>query len=63
MKVNVRAVLEDCINKGIDAGFRRAHKHVENPTEGFLKEKIAEEIWLNLDTYFNFEGDGEPFWH
>ena len=55
MKVNTRLVLEDCINKGLDAGYRRAHKHVENPSEGVIKDTIANEIWLYIDEYFNFE--------
>ena len=63
MKVNTRLVLEDCINKGLDAGYRRAHKHVEDPSEGAIKDAIANEIWLYIDEMFHFEPDGEPFWH
>ena len=58
MRINARAVLEDCINKGLDAGYRRAHKHVENPSEGAIKDAIANEIWLYIDEMFNFEEEG-----
>ena len=45
MRVNTRAVLEDCINKGLNGGYNRAHKYVENPPEGVIKDAIANEIW------------------
>jgi hypothetical protein len=28
-----------------------------------LERKLEQELWLQIDTYFNFPADGEPFWH
>ena len=55
MKVNTRALLEKCIEDGLRDGWRRAHKHVENPHETTIKTDIEDAIWLYLDTYFKFE--------
>lgn len=55
MKPMIRAILEDCIERGIEDGVRRAHKHVETPSESALTDHIHEGIWLWIDQYFDFE--------
>lgn len=55
MKANIRMILERCIEDGIAHGYRRAHKHVDNPSEGAIIDNISSAIWLEVDTYFNFE--------
>lgn len=55
MKANIRMILERCIEDGIAHGYRRAHKHVDNPSEGAIIDSISSAIWLEIDTYFNFE--------
>lgn len=55
MKANIRMILERCIEDGIAHGYRRAHKHVDNPSEGAIIDNISSAIWLEIDTYFNFE--------
>lgn len=55
MKPNIRAILEKCIEDGLREGWRRAHKHVENPHETTIKTDMEDAIWLEIDTYFNFE--------
>lgn len=54
MQVNTRAVLERCINNGIQAGLRRAYKHIETPTRETIAECIDRYIWLEIDDYFLF---------
>jgi hypothetical protein len=54
MQVNTRAVLERCIDNGIQAGLRRAYKHVETPTQETIAECIDMYIWLELMDYFLF---------
>lgn len=55
MKPIIRAILEDCIERGIQDGVNRAHKHVENPTNASLSDHIEDGIWLYIDQYFSFE--------
>lgn len=55
MKANIRGILERCIEDGIAHGYRRAHKHVDNPSEGYTVDAISAAIWLEIDTYFDFE--------
>lgn len=57
MRANTRAILERCIEDGIAHGYRRAHKHVEKPSEGYTVDAISAAIWLEIDTYFDFEND------
>lgn len=57
MKANIRGILERCIEDGIAHGYRRAHKHVDNPSEGAIIDNISAAIWLEIDSYFNFEND------
>jgi len=55
MRPDIRTILERCIEDGAAQGYRRAHKHVENPSEGAIIDNISDAIWLEIDTYFNFE--------
>ena len=55
MKVNEHMLLERCIEDGLRDGWRRAHKHVEQPTEVGMTESMWDAIWLHIDEYFNFE--------
>lgn len=55
MKPNTRAILERCIEDGASHGVRRAHKHVEKPSDGAIADAVVDAIWLEIDTYFNFE--------
>ena len=55
MRVNERILLERCIEDGLRDGWRRAHKHVEQPTEAGMRECMWDAIWLHIDEFFNFE--------
>lgn len=55
MKANIRGILERCIEDGIAHGYKRAHRHVDNPSEWAITDHISSAIWLEIDTYFNFE--------
>lgn len=57
MKANIREILERCIEDGAAHGIRRAHKHVEKPSDGAIADAIVDAIWLEIDTYFDFEND------
>lgn len=53
----IRAILEDCIERGIEGGIRRAGKHVDMPSEADLLSSILSEIWLHIDEYFSFDDE------
>ena len=48
LKVNTYAVLEECIEIGIDGGMNRAYKHTDNPTEEQIKEELLRYIMLQI---------------
>ena len=56
MKANTRTLLERCIEEGTKRGYIRAFKHTDSPSESLILQTIEDAIWLEIDTYFNFEG-------
>ena len=57
MKIKTRVVLEDAIDRGIQDGYRRAHKHIENPEEDSIHLAIEDAIWHELDKVFCFDDE------
>lgn len=55
MKPKTRVVLEMALDEGIRLGYRRAHKHTDQPDESWIIETIQNEIMNCIDLYFNFE--------
>ena len=55
MKPKFREVLEMAISEGVQFGYRRAHKHVENPTEGAIIDSICENVMDCIYEWFEFE--------
>jgi hypothetical protein len=47
-------VLETAVNSGVEYGYRRAFKHVENPTEGAIIDSIVEQVMNSIDEWFVF---------
>jgi phosphatidate phosphatase APP1 len=63
MRVNARAVLEDCLEKAVMHAVRNIDDALTDTQVRQLERKLEQELWLQIDTYFNFPADGEPFWH
>ncbi len=57
MKPKFRKVLEIAVEQGVSYGYRRAHKHVENPTEGAVIDNVVEQVMNSLDEWFDFEDE------
>ena len=57
MKPNFHKILETAIVQGVSYGYRRAHKHVENPTEGAIIDNVVEQVMNSLDEWFTFEDE------
>jgi hypothetical protein len=55
MKANEYKVLTDCVEKGIDYGFTRAHKHTDGPSEESLKNEIHDAIMSEICQNFIFQ--------
>ena len=55
MKPKFREVLEMAISEGVQFGYKRAHKHVENPTEGAIIDSICENVMECIYEWFEFE--------
>jgi hypothetical protein len=57
MKPNFHKILETAVSEGVSYGYRRAHKHVENPTEGAIIDNVVEQVMNSLDDWFEFEDE------
>jgi hypothetical protein len=55
MKPNIRTILTQAIERGIDYGYSRAHKHTDEPHPSKIIESIEIEIWNEIDEMFDFE--------
>lgn len=55
MKPKTRVILEMAIEEGVRRGYSRAHKHVENPTEGAIIESIEDCVMSEIYEYFTFD--------
>jgi hypothetical protein len=55
MKPKFRLVLEMAIEQGVARGYRRAFKHIENPTEESIRQHIEEQVMSSLYEYFDFD--------
>lgn len=55
MKAKMRVILEMAVEEGVRRGYSRAHKHVENPTEGAIIEQIEDAVMSQIYEYFTFD--------
>jgi hypothetical protein len=58
MKVKTQVILEMAIEEGVQRGWRLAHKHVENPEEHVIIDRINDAVMSAITDYFTFE-DGD----
>lgn len=57
MRVNARAVLEDCLERAVRHALLNIDDALTDRQIEQLEFKLDSELWLQLDTYFNFEED------
>ena len=55
IKLNSYRIITDKIEIGIEAGYRRSHKHCDNPGEDVIKEHIYNEITNALCEVIDFD--------
>jgi hypothetical protein len=54
MKPNTYVILERAVEEGARLGYRRAFKHVENPSEEAIVEAIVDGVMLTVSEVFMF---------
>jgi len=54
MKVNYATIIEQCIDVGVRTALAM-NAHIDEYDRDELTTNLSKEIWLQLDTYFNFE--------
>lgn len=52
--VDTYRVMEECVERGIAYGYRRAFKHTETPDEDAIKEAVQMAIMNELVEWFRF---------
>jgi hypothetical protein len=57
MKVKTLVILEMAIESGVKRGWHRAHKHIENPNEGTIRDNIEECVMSEIYEYFSFDDE------
>lgn len=57
MRPKLYSILTDAVNKGIEHGWDRGHKHSDDPSEHHLKTMIEEEVWNYIGEVFDFEDE------
>jgi hypothetical protein len=55
MKPKLHKILETAVEQGVSYGYSRAHKHIENPSEGAIIDSIVEQVMNSLDEWFDFD--------
>jgi hypothetical protein len=50
----LRDILEECIEKGVTSGYRRAYKHNDSPSFEAINDAIVASIMLNIDETFDY---------
>ena len=60
MRAKTRVILEMAVEEGVRRGYRRAHKHVENPEEEAIFGHIEECVMGEIYEYFSFDDEVQP---
>lgn len=55
IKVHTQTLLEMCIDEGLTAAMYGSEVELTVDQMSVILKKARTEIWLQLDTYFNFE--------
>ncbi len=57
MKPKFRSVLEMALEEGVRYGYKRAHKHVEIPSESAIIDSIVKQVMNSLYEWFEFDDE------
>jgi hypothetical protein len=59
MKPKFHVILDQAIEEGVKRGYRKAFKHIEDPTEESICQHIEEQVMSSLYEYFEFGEDSQ----
>ena len=51
------AILSECIERGVELGFNRAHKHDDAPGSDVIKNAIYDAVTSEISEYFTFDNE------
>lgn len=57
MKIKMYNLISECIERGVDFGYNRSYKYVDNPDKTSMVENIHREIMNQLCDYIDFGDD------
>ena len=57
MKLKMYPLIERIVESGTHAGYHRAHKHTDTPSEETIKQCIEQYIMQGFDEYFEFNNE------
>ena len=57
MKIKLYNLISECVEKGIERGYRRSHKHTETPEQGYIFDNIHTDIMGELCEYIDFNDE------
>jgi hypothetical protein len=57
MKPKMYHILNTAVEEGVREGWRRAHKHVDQPHEDSFKQHIEDAVMSAIHEYFVFDED------
>lgn len=60
LKPKTWAVLSHAVEAGVEYGYKRAHKHDENPSEEQIKDTVKQAVLTEIAEWFDIvEENGE----
>ena len=59
MRAKEHAVLDRAIEEGVAYGWRRAHKHTDNPTKDEILAHIEQAVMFEICEWFEFRNEYE----
>lgn len=57
MRANEYKILCECVERGAQWGYRKAHKHTDNPSSETICSSVADAILLEISEYFEFDSE------
>jgi len=55
VRVNLYPLLARAVEEGVAYGFRRAHKHTDNPGEGAIRQAVVDAVLGELCEILKFD--------
>jgi hypothetical protein len=57
MRANEYMVMIMCVDRGVQMGWARAHKHEGNPDPNHVQDCINDAVLAEINEWFKFKGD------